>query len=175
MIEFPSGTRFNLNTSLVKSCTLTDKQITTAFGPSCPSDSQIGTGSAIVNAMPMAPKPGVDAKVKVFVSGSDSMLILVYSDQSLLPGTAPIIIHTTVSGSQLTMELPHVVYGKSRKFKFSGVTAVIALLKLGIPALGNGSNALLTAGSCSQHRFVVQAHFTYADHGKAVLASQSKC
>jgi hypothetical protein len=175
VIEFPSGTRFNLNTSLVTACTLTDKQITTTFGPSCPSDSQIGAGSAIVNAMPMAPKPGVDAKVKVFVSGSDRMFILVYNDQNLLPGTPPIIIHATVSGPQLTMKLPHVVYGKSNKFKFPGVTAVIALLQLNIPAMGSGSNALLTAGSCSKHRFVVKAHFTYADHGKAILNSRSSC
>jgi len=175
VVAFPTGTKFNLGTSLLKTCTLTDKQIDTPFGPSCGSGSRIGTGSAIVNAMPMAPKPGVYASVNAFVTGSNSFIIVLVNDQNLLPGTPPIIIHATVSGSQLTLQLPHVIYGKSSKLKFAGVTAVIAMLKLNIPAMGTGADALITAGSCSKHAFVVKSHFTYFNDSKAVFTSRSSC
>ena len=175
VVNFPANTRFDLGTSLRTKCTLTDNQIDTNFGPSCPSSSQIGTGSGIVNAMPMAPKPGVDASVKAFVTGPHSFIILLFNDQKLLPGTTPIIIHATVSGSQLTLALPHVVYGQSSAQKFAGVTAVVALLKLDIPAMGSGSDALITAGSCSRHAFLVTSHFTYANNTNAVFKSRTSC
>jgi len=173
VVDFPANTRFNLGTSLRSTCTLTDKQIQTPFGPSCPSGSQIGTGSAIVNAAPI--RTAVNASVKAFVSGSNSFIILLFVNENQLPGRPPIIIHATVSGSQLTLPLPHVVYGKSSAQKFAGVTGVIALLQLNIPSLGSGSDALITAGSCSTHGFVVTSHFTYANDTKAVLKSRTSC
>lgn len=175
VIAFPGHTRFNLGTPLVGTCTLTDRQITKPFGPSCPHDSQIGTGSALLNAMPMAPKPAVDGKVKVFVSGADSILIVLFNNQKLLPGTPPIIIHAAVSGSQLTMRLPHVVSGSSHKYKYPGITAVIVSLKLNIPAMGSGSDALVTSGSCTAKHFVVTSRFTYADHTEQRLQTRSSC
>jgi hypothetical protein len=171
VIAFPAGTRFDLGTPLVRKCTLTDKQITKPFGPSCPARSLIGSGSAIVNAMPMAPKPGVDAKVKVYISGSRSMIVLVFNNQMLLPGTPPIIIHASVSGPRLTMLLPHVRYGASKKYKFGGVTAVIARLKLDVPAMGS----LITSGRCVSHRFVISSRFSYADRTSLVRSSSTSC
>ena len=53
----PGGTKFNLRTPLRTSCTLTDRQLSDQFGPSCPSKSLIGTGTAGVNAMPITPPP----------------------------------------------------------------------------------------------------------------------
>jgi hypothetical protein len=171
VIAFPLGTRFNLGIPLVRPCTLTDTQITKPFGPSCPRRSLIGTGSAIVNAMPMAPKPAVPATVKVYVAGARSMLVVVSNDQMLLPGTPPIVIHALVSGPQLTLSLPHVVYGASKRYKFAGITAVIARLKFEVPALGS----LITSGRCSARRFVVSARFSYADHTSLVRNSRSSC
>jgi hypothetical protein len=177
LIAFPANTHFNLGTSLVRPCTLSDKQLTKPFGPTCPRRSQIGTGSATVNALPMATVQNVHATVKAFVHGADSLLIVLVNDQKLLPGTPPIIIHATVSGSRLTLRLPHVVYGRGTgKYKsFHGITAVIASLTLRVPALGSGADALLTAGSCTRGRFLVSSHFTYADHSTMRLRSSSRC
>ena len=173
VIAFPANTRFNLGTSLARACTLSDKQLTKPFGPSCPRSSQIGTGSAMINALPMATVQNVRAKVKAFVHGADSVLIVLAGDQKLLPGTPPIIIHATVSGSRLTLRLPHVVYGRGKgKYKsFAGITAVIVSLKLNVPAMGSGADALLTAGACTHGRFVVSSSFTYADHTTMRLRS----
>jgi hypothetical protein len=175
VIAFPAGTHFNLGTGLVRTCTLTDTQLTRAFGPTCPSRSQIGTGSAFVNALPMATVQNVEAKVKAFVHGSHSLIIMLFNDPKLLPGTPPIILHATTSGSRLVVRFPRVVYGKSRKYKFAGVTAVIVSLKLNVPAMGTGSQALITAGTCTSSRFVVSSRFTYADHTTAVVRTRSRC
>jgi hypothetical protein len=177
VIAFPANTRFNLGTSLVRACTLSDKQLTKPFGPTCPRRGLIGTGSAMINALPMATVQNVRATVKAFVHGTDSVLIVLVNDQKLLPGTPPIIIHATVSGSRLTLRLPHVVYGRGKgKYKsFAGITAVIASLKLSVPAMGSGADALLRAGTCTHGRFVVSSRFTYADHTTVRLRSTSRC
>jgi hypothetical protein len=175
-IAFPARTHFNLSTPLAATCTLTDRQLTTPFGPSCPARSQVGSGSAQLNAMPIPPAP-IGAKVKAYVSGANSLLVLLFPDQKLLPGTPPIIIHATVAGPRLTLPLPHVVYGKGKgDYKsFAGITAVIVSLKLNVPALGTGSKSLITAGSCHAGRFVVDSRFTYADRTKMLLTSRSTC
>jgi hypothetical protein len=177
VIAFPANTHFNLGTSLARACTLSDKQLTKPFGPSCPRRSEIGTGSAMINALPMATVQNVRATVNAYVRGADSLLIVLTGDQKLLPGTPPIIIHATVSGSRLTLRLPHVVYGRGKgKFKsFHGVTAVIASLTLSVPAMGSGTDSLLTAGACTRGRFVVSSRFTYADHSTMRLRSSSRC
>ena len=173
VVTFPAGTAFNMG--LVNNCALTDKQLTTAFGPTCPSSTQIGTGTGIVNAMPMAPKPAVDGTVTVFVTGANTIIIVLVNNPNLLPGTPPIIIHGTVSGARLTLQLPRVVYGKNSKFKFGGVTAVIARLTLSVPAIGSGRNALITSGRCTAHKFVVKSSFTYDDRSTKELKSASSC
>jgi hypothetical protein len=93
VISFPANTRFNLGTPLARACTLSDKQLTKPFGPSCPRRSQIGSGSAMINALPMATVQNVPATAKAFVHGASSVLIVLAGDQKLLPGTPPIIIH----------------------------------------------------------------------------------
>jgi hypothetical protein len=45
-ITFPAATKFNFKTHLVNTCKLTDKQLTAAFGRSCPRKTQIGTRSS---------------------------------------------------------------------------------------------------------------------------------
>jgi hypothetical protein len=131
----------------------------------------------MINALPMATVQNVHATVKAFVHGADSMLIVLENDQKLLPGTPPIIIHAAVSGSRLTLRLPHVVYGRGRgEYKsFHGFTAVIASLTLRVPAMGSGADALLRAGTCTRSRFVVTSRFTYADHSTIRLRTSSRC
>jgi hypothetical protein len=174
VIAFPANTRFNLLSSMVSACTLSDKQLTTPFGPSCPSGGKIGSGSAVLNAMPI--QPALDAQVKAYVHGANSIMIVLYPNQKVLPGSPPIIVHAGVSEPRLVIPLPHVVYGKGTgKFKsFPGVTAVIVSLKLNIGAIGSGHDALITAGSCTAHTFVVKSRFTYADRSTRELISRSR-
>jgi hypothetical protein len=58
---------------------------------------------------------------------------------------------------------------------FPGVTVVLVALKLNVPALGSGGSALITAGKCQAHEFVVKSHFLYADHSTLDLQSSSRC
>jgi hypothetical protein len=161
--HFPANTKFNLRTPLVKPCTLSDKQLTAQFGPSCPSRSQIGTGSAVANAAPLAST--VNAGLKSYI-GKSNQIILVLKPR--LPGTATIVIRTTVSGSKLTIPIPRLVFGGL-------VTVVVVSLKLNVPALGRGRSALITAGRCTVHKFFVKSHFVYADHSTLDLQSSSAC
>jgi hypothetical protein len=168
-ITFPADTRFHLGTPLVTTCKLTDKQLTTAFGPSCPRTSQIGTGSATANASPLAQT--VTARVRAYVAAPNEILVLV--KPTSLPGAPTIVIRATVSGAKLTMPLPRLVLGKGPGFP--GVTVVLVGLKLNVPALGSGRSALITAGRCTTHAFVVTSRFVYTDHSVLDRRSSSWC
>ncbi len=167
-ITFPRGTTFNLRTSLVATCHLTDKQLTTPFGPACPAQSQIGSGTAQANASPL--QQAVNAGVKAYVHSADQILLDLTPS---LPGATPIIIHATVSGSTLTMAIPQVVLGKAHGF--AGITAVLVSLTLRIPSLGHRHNALVLAGRCTAHRFVVTSRFVYTDRSRLTLRRASPC
>jgi hypothetical protein len=57
---------------------------------------------------------------------------------------------------------------------------VLVSLKLyvpavGVPAVGAGSDALITAGRCTAGRFRVVERFAYADHEPVRLQSSSAC
>jgi hypothetical protein len=91
------------------------------------------------------------------------------------PGLTPIVIRGGVSGSTLTIPLPRTLLGASKKYHFPGVEMVLVSLKLSAPALGSGPNALITAGRCTSHRFVVTSQFVYADHSRRTLTSSSSC
>ena len=167
-IAFPRGTTFNLRTSLVAACHLTDKQLTTPFGPACQARSQIGSGTAEANASPL--QQVIDAGVKAYVHSADQILLDITPS---LPGATPIIVHATVSGSTLTMAIPRIVLGKAHGF--AGITAVLVSLKLRIPPLGHGDDALILAGRCAAHRFVVISRLVYADHSRLTLRHASAC
>ncbi len=162
LLTFPTGTTFNLATSLIKPCTYTDRQLATAFGPSCAANSKIGSGSAIANAAPLASK--VNASVAAFVRSAGEMVLVV---KPALPGAPTIVIDATVSGSKLTIPIPNI--------KLAGISVVLVALKLNVPALGSGRQALITAGRCSSHAFVVTSHFVYTDGSTLMLSSSSAC
>jgi hypothetical protein len=168
-ITFPAATKFNFKTHPVKTCTLTDKQLTAAFGPSCPRQTQIGTGSAVANASPLAQT--VKAHVRAYVGGANEMLIVI--TPTSLPGAATIVVRAAVSGSKVTIPVPQPVLGKSKGF--SGVTVALVSLKLDVPALGSGRSALITAGRCTGHRFLVTEHFVYRDHATLDLHGSLPC
>jgi hypothetical protein len=167
-ITFPHGTAFNLRTSLVVACRLTDRQLTTPFGPACPAKSQIGSGTAQANASPL--QQVVTARVKAYVRSADQILLDLTPS---LPGATPIIIHVTISGATLTMAVPQVVLGKAHGF--AGITAVLVSLKLHIPALGHGHDALIRAGRCTAHQFLITSRFAYADRSRLTLRRASTC
>jgi hypothetical protein len=168
-ITFPANTKFNLNRA--EACTLSDKQLTTPFGPSCPRDTQIGTGSAVANASPLAAT--VDANVKSYVARANQIIIEAKPSSKSLPGASPLVIRATVSGSKLTIPIPDPHLGKAPGF--AGVELVIVSLTLNVPKLGTGHNALITAGRCAAHKFVVKEHFVCADRSRLDLQSISLC
>jgi hypothetical protein len=169
VITFPANTKFNLDRA--KACTLSDKQMTTPFGPSCPRNTQIGTGSAVANVSPLAAT--VDAGVKSYVGRPNQIVIVATPSSKSLPGASPIVIRATVSGPRLTIPIPHPHLGRGPGF--AGVELVLVSLKLNVPKLGTGHNALITAGRCAARRFVVKEHFVYADHSRLDLQSSSRC
>ena len=161
VVRFPSGTKFNLGTPLVTTCKLSDTQL--AAGTACPAKSLIGTGSAVANAYPLA--PSVPATVKSYVSGPKSMVMV--ATATVFGETMRTIIHATVSGSKLTIPVPTPVV--------STIKIVLVSLKLNVPAKGSGKTALITAGKCSAHKFVVKSHFTYVDGSTFSTTSSSAC
>ena len=167
-IAFPANTGFNLSGSLVKTCTLSDKQLAAQFGPSCPRNTQIGTGSAVANASPLAST--VNAAVKAYVGGPNNIILVV---KPTLPGAPTIIIRARAAGSTLMIPVPQLVLGKAPGFP--GVKVVLVSLKLSVPAIGSGRGALISAGKCTAHRFVVTTHFVYVDHTTLNLQSSSPC
>jgi hypothetical protein len=167
-ITFPHGTAFNLRTSLVAVCRLTDKQITTPFGPECPAKSQIGSGTATANASPL--QQVITARIRAYVHSDDQILLDLTPS---LPGATPIIIHATISGSTLTMAVPQVVLGKAHGF--AGITAVLVSLKLHIPALGRGHDDLIRAGRCTAHQFLITSRFVYTDRSRLTVRRASRC
>jgi len=164
VITFPAGTRFNLASPLVTDCRLTDKQLTTEFGPSCPRASRIGEGTAIANIAPMTPYT-VPESVAAYVRGAHQAILVV---KPALPADLTEIMPVTVSGPRLTITVPRVVWVKI-------VHVVLVSLKLDGPAMGSGSSALITSGACSDGRFVVTSHFVYADPGTLDVRSSSPC
>jgi len=161
VVTFPSKTKFNLGTPLVTACKLSDAQL--AVGAACPGKSLIGTGSAVANAYPLA--TSVPAAVKAYASGSGSMVMV--ATANVLGTTMRTIIHATVSGSKLTIPVPTPVVAT--------IKVVLVSLKLNVPAKGSGANALITAGKCSAHKFVVKSHFVYQDGSTFETATSSAC
>lgn len=113
----------------------------------------------MANASPLAQT--VKAHVRAYVGAANEILIVI--TPTSLPGAPTIVVRATVSGSKLTIPVPQLVLGKSKGF--SGVTVVLVSLNLNLPALGSGRSALITAGRCTEHRFLVTEHFVYRDHG----------
>ncbi len=156
-LTFPAGTKFNLNR--VKACTRSDKQL--MGGKSCPSASQIGSGSAVASPYPL---PDVNAKVKAFAAGKNRMILLITVTK---PVKQVVVIHETTSGAALKVPVPTP--------KVAGFKVVLIGLKLKVPARGSGSKALITAGRCVAKQFVFNARFVYTDGSKADVKSTSPC
>ncbi len=156
-LSFPAGTKFNL--SHVKACTLSDKQLTS--GKSCPSASQVGTGSAVASPYPL---PDAKAKVKAYVASKTEMVLIVTVTKPIKQTT---VIHENVSGANLNVPVPTP--------KVDGFKVVLIGLKLNVPARGSGRKALITAGKCVAGKFTFKSHFKYADGSKTVVTSTSPC
>ena len=158
VITFPSGTKFGL--SNVKPCKLSDNQLAT--GKSCPSASRIGSGSATASAFPL-PQP-ILAGVKAFAAGPNK-IVMVVKATSPIPQT--LVIRATASGAKLTIPVPTPTV--------AGFKVVLVSLKLNVPARGSGKTALITAGKCTAHSFVIKSHFVYTDGSTADVQSTSPC
>jgi len=158
VITFPAGTKFAL--SKVKPCKLSDGQL--SAGKTCPSASQIGTGSATASAFPL-PQP-ILAGVKAYAAGPNKMLLLV---KATSPVPQTLVIRATASGAKLTIPVPSPTV--------AGFKVVLVSLKLNVPARGSGRAALVTAGRCGAGHFTVTSHFAYADGSQADLESSSPC
>jgi hypothetical protein len=158
VITFPAGTKFALSNA--KPCKLSDSQLTA--GKSCPSASRIGTGSATASAFPL-PQP-ILAGATAYAAGSHR-IVMVVKATSPIPQT--LVIRATTSGPKLTIPVPSPTV--------AGFQVVLVSLKLNVPARGSGKTALVTAGKCSAHSFVVKSHFVYTDGTQVDLQSSSPC
>ena len=193
VITFPANTRFNLGTSAVNACHLSDKQMLKPLaqfpenGLQCPKSSQVGSGSAELNTWPMTDplKPAdVTAAVKVFRHIHRTLYIIVYpnmkpSGGAYIPSWQPWILHATASGSKLTITIPAQVYGKGKCKPVAclphGITASLVMLKFKTSPVGSGANALVRSGRCTSGRFKFSSHFTYEDQSQLTVGSSSKC
>ena len=158
VLKFPAGTKFQLG--LVKACQLSDQQLTS--GKACPAASKVGSGSAQASAYPLPQT--ITAAVTAFAAGPHSMTILVKATQPI-PQT--LVIHATVSGSKLTIPVPTP--------SVAGVKIVLTSLQLNVPARGSGRSALISAGRCTNHTFIVKSHFAYTDGTALDMQSSSPC
>jgi hypothetical protein len=86
---------------------------------------------------------------------------------SAFPLPQTLVIRATTSGPKLTIPVPSPTVAGSR--------VVLVSLKLNVPARGSGKTALVTAGKCSAHSFVVKSHFVYTDGTQVDLQSSSPC
>jgi hypothetical protein len=162
-LRFPRGTSFDLSRPGLRACRLSDRQLKTPFGPACPRRSRIGPVTAVANASPIAAtvkEPGT-----VYVSGSRRLIIVL---RPSLPGAPVEVIHGSVTGPTLVLNVPHVVWGKL-------IGVALVSLKLSVPAQGSGRSALITAGACTAGRFTVHEGFVYGDHTRVDLISSSSC
>ena len=172
VISFPAGTKFNLRTGLRRTCGLSDKQLSNLFGPKCPAKSQIGTGTADINAWPITPPP--NGHVTAYI-GTANKIVLVLTPTLNAYKSQITVIRGSISGSSLTIPVPQTMIGADKKSSFPGVSAVLTRLKLSVPAVGSGRSALVTAGRCTAHKFVVKSHFAYRGHSSVDVQSSSAC
>jgi len=158
VLRFPAGTKFQLG--LVKACTLSDQQL--MAGTACPGKSQIGSGSAMASAYPLPQT--INAGVKAYAAGPHSMTLVVKATQPI-PQT--LVIHVTTSGSKLSIPVPAPTV--------AGVKVVLTSLQLTVPTRRSGRSALITAGRCTAHNFIVKSHFSYSDGTVLDVQSSSSC
>jgi hypothetical protein len=184
VVSFPAGTRFNLGSSVPRACRLSDAQIKTPFGPMCPDTSQVGLGTALLNTMPTGvalPKlkpplvATVRARVHAYVHSGAQLIVVLYLNTFDLPGQPPVILHAHAAGSQLVIDVPKLVYGRSRKLHFAGISGTIVSLRLNIAQTGSGAHALVRAGACAGGRFLVRSQFSYEDRSQLSVASRTRC
>lgn len=161
-LSLPAGTRFGLGA--IRHCTLTDTQLTTAFGPRCPRASRVGGGTAIANIAPMTPFT-VGESVAAYVRDDHTIILMV---TPRLPGASAIVMPITVSGSRLTLAVPRVVWQKI-------IHVAQVSLHLRLTAASAAPGALITAGRCTGGRFVIDQRFVYASDTPVVVRSVSSC
>jgi hypothetical protein len=133
--------------------------------PDVPSKSQIGTGSADVNASPITPAP--NGRVTAYIGGANKIILVV---KPTLGAYASQI--TVIGGHGLGLDAdgagPADGDWRGQEEQFCGCHRYA-------PVLGSGRSALITAGRCTAHKFVVKSHFVYANHSKLDLKSSSRC
>jgi hypothetical protein len=160
-IAFPANTKFNFKSNAVKQCTATDIEIKATGGAACPAKSKIGTGTAMANGAPVIPAIPENAVAYV---GSGQIVFLLSPKG---PSGQTLVLHGKVSANKVTTEVPVLSAG--------GLNIVIAELALTVKAVGSGKNAFVTAGKCTNGKFVVKSSFLYQTGAKLALSSSSKC
>lgn len=148
-ITFPAKTKFDLSTPLVKRCKLSTAKLTATGGGTCPGATKIGTGSASANASPLLTTP-VTAAITAYVRSKNAIILVATTNVA-----NPQVIAMSVSGSKLAIPVPTQNLG--------GIIVVLESLKFNVRAIGTGTKALVTAGKCTAHKWVVATHVLYTD------------
>lgn len=157
-ITFPSGTSFGLGH--FKACTLTDSQIKS--GKTCPSNTQIGSGSTTANAVINGKAGGaIPGTVKAYVGGTGKMIQVVKS------GGQTLVIQTKASSNVLSISVPQI--------KVGGYPVVLSSFKLDVSKRGTGASSLIKAGKCVSNFFVIKTHFIYTNGKTKDLTTKDFC
>ena len=154
LMAFPTGTKFNLGTPLVKKhCTKP---------PACPAASQIGTGSGSANLGPTANSAlTVPLTVKAYVQNRTTMVLVVKSSGPTQ------VIKAVASGRQLKISVPKTMLGPTQVF--------VTSLKLNVTKKGTGRRALITSGRCTAHAFTTTVSWMYYSGTTDTATATSKC
>lgn len=160
-ITLPAKTKFNFKSSAIAQCKASETEIKATSGSACPAKSKIGSGEALANGAPVL--PAIPETVTVF-AGKGQIVFL------LLPKASAgqvLVLHGKVAANVVTTAVPVINAG--------GLNIVITSLGLTIKTIGHGSQAFITAGTCSGGKFTVKSGFTYQTGSTMALSSSSSC
>lgn len=161
-VVFPQQTRFNFRSKAMKQCGATDTEVKATGGAACPSGSLIGRGSATANGAPVFPQ--IPEKVTAYASANEVVRLLLAPSG---PSGQTLVIRAKVKANTLTASVPKITAG--------GLNIVITQLALQVKAIGKNKNAFVTAGKCTNKKFVVSSKFLYQTGAKLTIKSSSGC
>jgi hypothetical protein len=157
VVTFPKGTKFN--TAALPRCAATASNTAPITSGACAS-SQVGTGSSIVNAAPLA------ASVPGTITAYNIKNGIYFFVKTTIAGNVPLL--GKLSGNKLTTDVASQIPSPG------GLQSVITSFKLNIKAKKKGKKLYATTPkTCPAGGWVVKAHVTYTDGTAADYASKA--
>jgi hypothetical protein len=161
-ISLPTNTSFDFKSTAIKQCKASEVEIKATLGSACPARSLIGSGTAVANGAPVIPVIPENAKAYA----ANKQLIFLLTPATTGAGQV-LVLYGKVSANKVTTSVPVINAG--------GLNVVITALNLTIKTIGSGSKAFITAGKCTNGKFVVKSNFLYQIGATLALTSSSRC